>query len=350
MVLEISGNNSMQLVHLHRKSKDLSMNGLVHVHDEDEISLHCEGFDADVSMVQSLVRFRVLKIDLTTIESTPVGHDGGSDCVIDPDESIQCQTPNDCSQKCSNSDALDVKQRHCATIKDRSEIPAAEAVCDLELKNSNESDQASDGVTSPTLTAVTKNHGSQSEEESPTQIESAPLTMPMHFLEATTSNSYQLPQKTMLAYDNQQSQSHIDSGVTSSQTTPQRGNTSSKRKHQDIDYEVRTNITSDFEKEAPKSECSQVSVPMSSLTYDQLRQLHEKSSGINTEQHASVRNAVLSLTLALTSNASAWDSSFINAYNEKESMKEESSRKHKRWMPRLLHGTDIILHQRELDK
>jgi hypothetical protein len=160
--------------------------------------------------------------------------------------------------------------------------------------------------------------------------------MPMHFLEAT-SDSFD---------NNQHSQSHTDNGIKSSQTTPQRGNTSSKRKHVNINNEA--TITA-FEK-VSTIERSQVSVPISSLTYERLRQLHEESSDINIVQHRSVRNAVLSLTLALTSDASAWDSSFINACNEKESTKEElGSGKFSKWMPRLLQGTDIILRKEKIN-
>mmetsp|Transcript_16999 Transcript_16999/g.30758 ORF Transcript_16999/g.30758 Transcript_16999/m.30758 type:complete len:183 (+) Transcript_16999:274-822(+) len=125
------------------------------------------------------------------------------------------------------------------------------------------------------------------------------------------------------------------------------------------------------------------SAPISSLSYDQLVRLHEDtnpSSNNNStvmqqpaSSSSSLRHAVLSLTLALTSNASSWDSNFIKDCNTVAAAVVEHPNhvnimtgvnklehddlviippmtRHtakQRWMPRLLRGTRVMLQKEE---
>jgi hypothetical protein len=99
-------------------------------------------------------------------------------------------------------------------------------------------------------------------------------------------------------------------------------------------------------------------IPLSSLTYDELLLLREQSNTSTT----SLRHNVLSLALALTSNASAYDSNFLKEIKDfqtpakKQAGNEGSVSKSigstngegaeantRRWMPRLLQGTEIVM-------
>ena len=103
-------------------------------------------------------------------------------------------------------------------------------------------------------------------------------------------------------------------------------------------------------------------MPLTSLSYNELVQLRDQST---TSSSSSLRHNVLSLALALTSNASAYDSNFMNGikdFHTKQTGKEASIKKDNaskssrdtnadtgQWMPRLLHGTEVILNKKSHD-
>ena len=326
LILEISGNNSMEIVHLHRKETTPANNDQlsdvpIEMYNEDEIALQYD--DMGISgAAQSLVRFHVIKN-----ESTVVG------VASEAEETAKCA---DVNGEQAQAIIIDRDRPEMGTLKDE-HVPddsshkikddkAADKTIDVEVK------------TQTPLDSTAKDQSSESEEETPTRTESAPLTMPINFLEAT-SNPYELSQNSKPDAE-QHSQSQMNMDVMSSQTTPQKSNVTLKRKLQDDHNDeshcnTRTAITTDFDKESTDP----ISVQISSLTYNQIQQLHTESNVIQP----SVRNAVLSLTLALTSNASAWDSVFLHACNEKEAKKEELAKTTEKWMPRLLQGTGIVM-------
>lgn len=101
-----------------------------------------------------------------------------------------------------------------------------------------------------------------------------------------------------------------------------------------------------------------MSVPITSLSYDQLVQLHEEMThpifSMNPLQSPSIRHTVLSLTLALTSNVSSYQSNLLRKNNmdvnerantnggaRVTAAKQQILPQH--WMPRLLSGTRIRL-------
>ena len=87
------------------------------------------------------------------------------------------------------------------------------------------------------------------------------------------------------------------------------------------------------------------------------------SSSARQQQQPSLRHTVLSLTLALTSNASLWNSDFLRECNAEGSNAKGSNAKGgakasgteqiepqhpmQKWMPRLLQGTQIKLSKKE---
>lgn len=318
--LNISGNNSMQIVHLNQastKKKDPT-ESLV-VHHEDEISLHYEGLgnavtDSGSGTSQSLVRFRVVRVgsindtnqafETTVPDKGGIGIDNDEQCKQNVGDHVESIAMLNNSREYINDD----------TVTDKGQINNAD------------------------IKSTPQNSDSQDEVETPTEIESAPLTMP--YFNAESFRSFG-------SNDNEhESQNQIEHCVTYSQTTPQKSNITKKRKYEENEIrhsslaKVNTTITSDFETEVA-SKHSQISVPISSLSYNQLHQLHQQSNEATME--SSVRNAALSLTFALTSNASSWDSSFLNACNNKDGKKEVSSQQ--KWMPRLLHGTLLTIQQ-----
>ena len=199
---------------------------------------------------------------------------------------------------------------------------------------------------------------SQEEEE-----ESAPLSLPSKFL-ASSSKSFSFDSQIHSTTSPPKSifQSTSDDNCTSSQkrkTPPQTGDA--------------TNSSFSTSKTPKKSninrgndEPTKETVMLSSLSYDQLLQIRDQSS-------KPLRKHVLSLALALTSNASAYDSNFIreiqdfqtpgktgrksndnNNHNQvdivgsgskSESNKdgESAGANTEKWIPRLLQGTKVCL-------
>ncbi|KAL9182507.1 hypothetical protein ACHAXT_013159 [Thalassiosira profunda] len=186
--------------------------------------------------------------------------------------------------------------------------------------------------------------GSKTEEES----ESAPLTLPSQFL-ASYSKSFDSMEKTPSqpvkgSEQQRKASTNLD--------TPQKSNQGRKRSHNEMDTEDEAKDTTTPKKSnvSGSTANSNSSVLISSLSYDQLVQIRKESAPKDTDEHPSVRHSVLSLTLALTSNASSWDATFLrecNADGDRKDMAKPGNgdaaqqNAGQRWMPRLLQGTQV---------
>eukprot|EP00578_Thalassiosira_sp_NH16_P031545 CAMPEP_0181080118 /NCGR_PEP_ID=MMETSP1071-20121207/2396_1 /TAXON_ID=35127 /ORGANISM="Thalassiosira sp., Strain NH16" /LENGTH=601 /DNA_ID=CAMNT_0023161573 /DNA_START=178 /DNA_END=1983 /DNA_ORIENTATION=- len=203
------------------------------------------------------------------------------------------------------------------------------------------------------------NNGSKEEEEEE-ESESAPLTLPSRFL-ASCSKSF--------SFDSvEKSSSHplkssLDSGAVCSvlnNGTPQKRTYGGKRPHADMGLigEEKESITAKTPKKSNVTIAdAKASARISSLSYEQIVQLHKDSTSTSSDAKLSLRHAVLSLTLALTSGASSYDSNFLRDCNSTKKVRDTkcsrtmntsaqtSSPQHQhsrqRWMPRLLQGTQI---------
>jgi hypothetical protein len=207
--------------------------------------------------------------------------------------------------------------------------------------------------------------GSQesSQEEEEEEEESAPLSLPSKFL-ASSSKSFSFDSQLRSTTSPPKSifQSTSDDNCTSSQkrkTPPQTGDaTNSSFSTSKTPKKSNINRSND--------EPTKETVTLSSLSYDQLLQIRDQSS-------KPLRKHVLSLALALTSNASAYDSKFIreiqdfitpgktgrksndnNNNNQVDIVgsgsKSESNKDSEtvganteKWIPRLLQGTQVRL-------
>lgn len=204
-----------------------------------------------------------------------------------------------------------------------------------------------------------------SQEEEEEEEESAPLSLPSKFL-ASSSKSFSFDSQLHSTTSPPKSifQSTCDDNCTSSQkrkTPPQTGDaTNSSFSTSKTPKKSNINRSND--------EPTKETVTLSSLSYDQLLQIRDQSS-------KPLRKHVLSLALALTSNASAYDSNFIqeiqdfqtpgkagrksndnnnNNHNQvaivgsgskSESNKDSESAgaNTEKWIPRLLQGTQVRL-------
>lgn len=334
--LDISGNNSMQIVHLNQILSPNTKDPVetVVVHHGDEISLHYEGLgnvslmgnavsDSDSGISQSLVRFRVVRVEpANDANQTFDGKGKHHDSTATADE----------ERKTIRNRGIGYDEECKQNVRDHVESITILDNSSEYLNNDTVTDKGQKTNTNSDIKSIPQNSDSQDEVETPTQVESAPLTMPHFHAESFRSFG---------SNDNEhESQNQIEQNVTYSQTTPQKSNINTKRKYEEYE-KINTATISDFETKVASEKHSQISLPISSLSYNQLHQLHQESYDETME--SSVRNAVLSLTLALTSNASSWDSSFLKACNDKDGKKEESLQQ--KWMPRLLHRTQLTIQQ-----
>ena len=240
---------------------------------------------------------------------------------------------------------------------------------------------------------------------------SAPLTLPTYFL-ATCSRSFsydssqrsQSPASktsyykqvdgddTTLINETSTKRNWKKDGSGEYQTTPQKSIRSGKRKAGSDDDDAtmptpkKSNVTADVARKTLRSmlaleaegEANNTSsddgkstVLLSSLSYDQILKLHQDTNNEIASQQPALRKAVLSLTLALTSNASSWDSAFLkqcrandkvtshrhgttpdgNQQRPSSSTNTKASSKgslmKQQWIPRLLQGTNIVLNTRD---
>lgn len=207
-------------------------------------------------------------------------------------------------------------------------------------------------------------NGSQesSEEE---EEESAPLSLPSKFL-ASSSKSFSFDSQLHSASPPKSILHAVADNCSSSQkrkTPPQTGDEASSS-FATTKTPKKSNVKSPNHR-GNDGAANKETIPLSSLSYDQLLQLRDDSITSTT----SLRHNVLSLALALTSNASAYDSNFLKeiqdfhtpaknqAVNEGSGSKSSGSKNiegaeanSRQWMPRLLQGTEIILNKKSNDK
>jgi len=210
-----------------------------------------------------------------------------------------------------------------------------------------------------------------SQESSEEEEESAPLSLPSKFL-ASSSKSYSFdsqlhsasPPKAILhaaACSDVSSQKRKTPPQTWDATSSSFATTKTPKKSN-----VQAPNHGGNDRSANKD-----NIPLSSLSYDQLLQLRDQST-TSTSSSTSLRHNVLSLALALSSNASAYDSNFLKeiqdfrtpaktgrdqANDEGSGNKNGDSKNSvgteantRQWMPRLLQGTEMILNKKSNDK
>jgi len=190
------------------------------------------------------------------------------------------------------------------------------------------------------------------------ESESAPLSLPSRFL-ASCSKSFSFDAAEI------PSPQHLkrfrDENTRCSQRyhdTPRNIEIGGKRTHDDLEA---TNGAASATKTPKKSNITNLdaktSAPIYLFSYDQLVKLHEETNPLNSAVPPSLRHVVLSLTLALTSNASSWDPNFLNDCNAGATARSGTKRndepeplprcaRQQQWMPRLLQGTHIKLRKK----
>jgi hypothetical protein len=395
LVIEISGNNAMQIVHLHYNKESLQSNNvscqdhkLTIVRDGDEIFLQYEGLglasasssansEAGDAAGLSLIRFRVAQattqhhteheVRKNTLESVDVTQNNAKErqssneaeaptrdpCTSEKVDAVKNDVTVEKTLGLSQNDGGNNASSQINVDKTMNQVANGVAMSSLDPNTGkiDECRQDKDKTFDQTTESKGKSQDSEMDkceqcsgtEGESVQEDSAPLTLPMNFVAANSrSFSYEYSQNS-LPSDEQNSQNKSEYAPRSSQTTPQKSNLTAKRKHTN----TRTSLANDLIEE----ETNEVSVPISSLTYNQLRQLHKESNEIHNTQQSSVRTAVLSLTLALTSDASAWDAAFLKGCGERGSKNEDANvtRQTGKWMPRLLQGTNILVPKDDVD-
>ena len=138
------------------------------IYNKDEIALHYDGMGIS-GIVHSLVRFHVIKIKTAVFNEASAAEETAKCADVDGDK-LQTMI-------------IDRDRTAMGTLKDERSHKTK--------YDKSENQIIDDEVKTPTaLDSTTKGQSRESEEETPTQVESAPLTMPMHF-PATTYNSYE---------------------------------------------------------------------------------------------------------------------------------------------------------------
>ncbi|KAL3794900.1 hypothetical protein HJC23_004277 [Cyclotella cryptica] len=400
LVVEISGNNATQLVRFHSAVTEKGRNdagNLMVVRDMDEISLHREGLGTPESTsIQaspsgaaaepSLVRFRVVRVSRENTNEADCNHPLKFRCVDSITDNIEVDT-NDHDKNQSVILPLNAAVKVLSEKEDCIDSSAGVNVLQSSLHvNMDKNEGASDprlpcevvgtnkemprklddtGITDKSIcagsveSALLEKHdyvnNSDTDEES-AQTESAPLSLPVNFFASSPKSFPRGFSQTVPSPTRQKSQVRIeDESQVSNQTTPQKSNLSLKRKFtSECDNELPKNekasITSMFQEEMA-NERSKISVPISSLTSDQLRRLLRESNDIDEAHKSSVRKAALSLTVAMTSDASAWDLSFLKWWGEtgRQKVGATGADQAQKWMPRLLQGTNIVMHKHNVD-
>ena len=176
---------------------------------------------------------------------------------------------------------------------------------------------------------------------------SAPLTLPYEFLASGgESKSY--------SFDSMDKSSPAKLASSKKDpSTPQKSNISGKRRYEDmISTDQDTKVASKTPKKSnvtTADNSSKSSILLSSLTHNEIVKLHEQSAPQTNDTKPSLRHTALSLTLALTSNASAYDSNFLRDCNVETTPNVDGQKSEERqdvkqkWMPRFLQGTKIKL-------
>lgn len=214
-------------------------------------------------------------------------------------------------------------------------------------------------------------HDCDANDDSEDEDESAPLTLPSRFL-SSYSNSFSFDSIEKVSPSQPSANTStvaidIDANILNHATTKTEVECTGGETHGDnmplmdpnisgtMDTPKKTNVTTTLRE-------SMVSVPITSLSYDQLVQIHEemthpifsatkKSSSSSSPPPPSIRHTVLSLTLALTSNvSSSYQSNTLREHptNKRSNSKvvemetntsSDQKKLPQHWMPRLLLGT-----------
>jgi hypothetical protein len=213
-------------------------------------------------------------------------------------------------------------------------------------------------------------HDCDANDDSEDEDESAPLTLPSRFL-SSYSNSFSFDSIEKVSPSQPSANTStvaidIDANILNHATTKTEVECTGGETHGDnmplmdpnisgtLDTPKKTNVTTTLRE-------SMVSVPITSLSYDQLVQIHEemthpifsatkKSSSSSSSPPPSIRHTVLSLTLALTSNvSSSYQSNTLREHPtnkrsnskvvEMETNTSDQKKLPQHWMPRLLLGT-----------
>ena len=262
-------------------------------------------------------------------------------------------------------------QRDNEQNKCKSGVETTQHDCDISVKND---------VTN--IDAVESD--SNTEEE-----ESEPLTLPNQFF---TSSSFDSPQRSTEHLKISEKNHYVDHATTEivkkeineccSSVTPLKRNLPDKMKPMDIEYGecnnfpienndpkcLGTSASISLMKEKRDENDTSTLVPLATLTRDQLKQLHRETNSARlnpsetpapdcTLPSQALRYAVLSLTLALTSDASSWDANFLrddtDVLHKNEAKKQKMNQLQspmganqkgvQQWMPRLLQGTTVVM-------
>ncbi|KAL7439556.1 hypothetical protein ACHAXH_004005 [Discostella pseudostelligera] len=214
-------------------------------------------------------------------------------------------------------------------------------------------------------------HDCDANDDSEDEDESAPLTLPSRFL-SSYSNSFSFDSIEKVSPSQPSANTStvaidIDANILNHATTKTEVECTGGETHGDnmplmdpnisgtMDTPKKTNVTTTLRE-------SMVSVPITSLSYDQLVQIHEEmthpifsatkksSSSSSSSPPPSIRHTVLSLTLALTSNvSSSYQSNTLREHPtnkrsnskvvEMETNTSDQKKLPQHWMPRLLLGT-----------
>jgi len=199
--------------------------------------------------------------------------------------------------------------------------------------------------------------------------ESAPLTLPSRFL-SSYSNSFSFDSIEKLSPSQPSANTNtvsidIDANILNHATTTEGKTYGDNISSMDpigggtMDTPKKTNVTMTLRE-------SMISVPITSLSYDQLVRIHEEMTHpifsatkkpSSSSSSPSIRHTVLSLTLSLSSNVSPYQSKNVlsennaNAYERSiskvvgiETNTSDQKKLPQHWMPRLLFGTRINVH------
>jgi hypothetical protein len=357
LLMTVSGRNTADLVQIssmhqsdRKVSKQRNQEGIVTmiVNDGDIISICWYQRGGDITSFRDpkpLIRFRVMKC------TEAVGATGVKTNI----DELTVQKKNATFDENVEADTAKITKR---PQHDNNTNISNEVIFRPSEHATNFRDNNKEGIKS--RSQESSQESSQEEEEE--EEESAPLSLPSKFL-ASSSKSF--------SFDDSQLHSTTSPPKSIFQSTSDDNCTSSQKRKTPPQTGDATNSSFSTSKTPKKSNINRSNdetVTLSSLSYDQLLQIRDQSS-------KPLRKNVLSLALALTSNASAYDSNFIqeiqdfqtpgkegrksndnnnNIHNQvaivgsgskSESNKDSESAgaNTEKWIPRLLQGTKVRL-------
>lgn len=224
-----------------------------------------------------------------------------------------------------------------------------------------------DDATNHCRNEANKSNGQESSQE---EEESAPLSLPSKFLGSSSKSfSFDSP---LYSVSPPKATSHAAAKNCSTSSekrkTPPPTGDATKSSFSTSKTPKKSNVKAPNQRS--NDETLKETIPLSSLSYDQLLQLRDQSTASSS---TSLRQRVLSLALALNSNASTYDSNFLREVSDftapakttRKSFSDEGSSGSKvsnskncaggeaittQWMPRLLQGTNIVLKKKSNEK